>query len=352
MSYPPPAVVDAALRLHYNENTAGCSPAVLGVLAAITREEAAFYPDYAPITARCEREFGVESGWVQLTNGLDEGLHLAAQWARRVQDTSSNSAGVRPDVIITEPTFEMYDACAEAVHANLVRILPEPNFRFPLDRLLAAITVQTRLIYLTDPNNPTGLSVPAGAIETIARAAPAALVLIDEAYADFSGRTSIGPLLDRRPNVVVGRTFAKAHGLAALRVGALVAHPDTLNQLRELLPPFSLNVGAVRGLAAALDDRPYVDWYVRESALSRARIYDFCARHSFACWPSDANFVLFRVGDHATAIVTALAERGILVRDKSGAPGCAGCIRMTAGVVEHTSRALAALEDILASRTN
>ncbi len=344
----PPAAVAGALRLHYNENTAGCSPAVVAALGAITREEAACYPDYAPVTARVERALGVSPGWVQLTNGLDEGLQVVAMWARNAHDAPAG--GGRPEVIITEPAFEMYDERTEAVNATLVRVPPGADFAFPLDRLLAALTSRTRLIYLTDPNNPTGLSIPPGSVETIARAAPQALVLMDEAYADFSDRTSIGPLLDRQRNIVVGRTFAKAYGLAALRAGALVGHPETLDGLRRLLPPFNLNLAAVRALQAALDDRAYVDWYVGETAASRERIYDFCRRHGLQFWPSDANFVLFRVGAEAPAVVDALAARGILIRDKSAAPECQGCVRMTAGVVEHTERALAALEEILASR--
>jgi histidinol-phosphate aminotransferase len=352
VSYPRSDEIGGALRLHYNENTAGCSPAVMAALSSLSREDAAFYPDYRPIIARCEREFGVGAGWVQLTNGLDEGLHVVALWARNAHDRTGGVAAGPPTVIMTEPAFEMYDACAEAVQAALVCIPPEDDFRFPLDGVLAAITSDTRLIYLTDPNNPTGLALPAGSVESIAEAAPQALVLVDEAYADFSGRTSIGPPLDRRRNVIVGRTFAKAHGLAALRAGALIGHPDTLDELRRLLPPFSLNVAAVRAVAAALDDRAYVDWYVAESAESRRHIYAFCRERQWRFWPSDANFVLFRVGDRATRLVRALADRGILIRDKSAAPGCGGCVRMTAGVVAHTDRALAALEEILASRAD
>ena len=344
MSYQLVAEIEGALRLHYNENTAGCSPAVIAALADVTREDAAFYPDYGPITARCASEFGVDAGWVQLTNGLDEGLQVVAQWARNA------GRGTPPAVIVTDPAFEMYDVWARSVQASLVRVPTDDDFRFPLDRVLTAIDSDTRLVYLTDPNNPTGLALPAGAAERIAEAAPQALVIVDEAYADFSGRTLIGQLLDRRRNVIVGRTFAKAHGLAALRAGALIGHPDTLDELRWLLPPFSLNVAAIRAVAAALDDRAYVHWYVAESAESRRHIYAFCRKQSWRFWPSDANFVLFRVGDRATGVVRALADRGILIRDKSGAPGCAGCVRMTAGVVAHTDRALAALEEILASR--
>src|SRR5579871_2720747 len=249
------------LRLHYNENTAGCSPAVLEALRSITREEIATYPEYGPVTARCARAFGVEAGWVQLTNGLDEGLQMAALAAVRgvwppaaALATRHASPSPPPEILIVEPAFEMYAVFAAAAGASLVQVECEAEFRFSIDRLLAAVTPATRLIFLTDPNNPTGSALPGGAIERAAAAAPQAIVFVDEAYADFSGRTAIGALLDRRRNVIVGRTFAKAYGLAGLRAGAMVAHPDTLDLVRPLLEPFSVNVCAVRALGAALED--------------------------------------------------------------------------------------------------
>jgi histidinol-phosphate aminotransferase len=263
---------------------------------------------------------------------------------------ASSPRSAPAEVVIVEPAFEVYELCAETVGAAIVRVLPEPDFRFPLEQLLGAITPATRVIYLTDPNNPTGLAVPPGAVDRIAAAAPRALVLVDEAYADFSGRTLIGPLLERRRNVVVGRTFAKAHGLAALRVGALVAHPATLDRLRPMQLPFSVNVAAITALAAALDDRAYLEWYVAEAAASRELVYGFCRRHGLTFWPSEANFVLVRIGPDAGAVAAALRDRGILVRDKSASPARAGCIRLTAGVVDHTIICLSALEEALASR--
>jgi len=104
----------------------------------------------------------------------------------------------------------------------------------------------------------------------------------------------------------------------------------------------------VRALEAALDDPAHLEWYVGESIVSRDRIYDFCRRFGIGCLPSEANFVLLRIGEQAAALTDALRERGILVRDKSRAPGCAGCIRITAGVVAHTERCLEELEDLLA----
>jgi histidinol-phosphate aminotransferase len=331
------------LRLHLNENTGGCSPAVLAAIRGLDPLDAAIYPDYSEITAACERWFQVPAGWVQLTNGLDEGLHAVAQRAR-----VTHRGGQTPSALIVEPAFEMYEICAEAAGLDVTRVLWDPRERFPLDAIVSALTDHTRLIYLTDPNNPTGLPIPPGAIERIAAAALGALVLVDEAYAEFSGRTCIGTPLDRHRNLVTGRTFAKAHGLAALRAGALIAHPDTLAPLRRILPPFGVSICAVRALGAALGDRPYLDQYVAQSVESRRLIYAFGDRHGFHYWKSEANFVLIELGPAAPAVVAALAGRGILIRDRSGQPGCAGCVRITAGVVEHTRRCLEAMNEILA----
>ena len=332
------------LRLHLNENTAGCSPAVLAALRSIGRTTFSEYPDHSRVTAQCEAWFGVAPGWVQITNGLDEGLHVVAQVAKRNY----------PDFegIVVEPAFEMYAACIAAVDGRPVTVMPNANLGFPLDKVLEAISARTRLIYLCDPNNPSGLPVPPGQIQQVAEAAPEALILVDEAYADFSRRTLIGPFLDRFRNVVVGRTFAKAQGLAGLRAGALVAHPNTLAPLRRVLPPYSLNICAVVALEAALADNTYVDWYVAQAAESRTLIYDWCRSRGFTFWPSEGNFVLIRIGDDASDVVRMLGGQGILIRDRSNTPGCTGCIRITAGAIEATAACLQAMEGWYATRGN
>jgi histidinol-phosphate aminotransferase len=328
----------APLRLHLNENTGGCSPAVLAALRAIEPLDVSVYPDYTGVTATCERWFGVDAGWVQLTNGLDEGLHVVAQAARGGH------------ALIVEPAFEMYGICARGAGLDVQRVLWDPREAFPIDAVLEALAPDTRVVYLTDPNNPTGLPIPSSLVERIAEAAPQTTVLLDEAYAEFSGRTLIGPALARYRNLVVGRTFAKAHGLAALRAGALVAHPDTLAPLRRILPPFGLNICAVRALEAALADPAHLEFYVDQSRESRRLLYTFCERRGLRCWKSEANFVLIEVGPDAPGIVAALAARGILIRDRSTQPGCSGCVRITAGIVDHTRRCLDVLEELLATR--
>jgi histidinol-phosphate aminotransferase len=240
----------------------------------------------------------------------------------------------------------MYRVSAEGVGGTVQAIAPRPEFVFPLEELIAAIDAQVKLVFLTNPDNPTGRSITPDVVRQIASAAPDATVFLDEAYVDFGGRTFI-PLLEAAPNVIVGRTFAKAHGLAALRVGALVTAGPIADSLRRVLPPYNMNVYALAGLRAALEDPGYLQWYCSQVAESKRLVYAACERLGLKYWPSDGNFVLLRVGPRAAAVVRDLEGRGISLRDRSREPGCDGCIRITAGVVEHTRQGLAALEEVL-----
>ena len=328
------------LRLHLNENTGGCSPAVLDALRALTAEDVAFYPAYADVERETAAHLGIDPSWLLLVNGLDEGLHLVSALALR-----PDAQGPKRSVI-PEPAFEMYAACTAAAGGEAVRIRPRRDFEFAADEIRAALDARTPLAYLTNPNNPTGRAVPPQTFASLAADAPHATILVDEAYIDFGGETAI-PLLDAHRNIIVGRTFAKAYGLAALRAGCLIAHPDTLAPLRAIAPPYSLNVAAAAALRAAIKDRDWYQNYVQQSQASRQMIYDFCEARGIEHYVSAANFVLVRLGDDAAAAVEGLAARRIFIRDRSTQPGCAGCIRITAGIVEHTQRCLAALEEIL-----
>ena len=331
------------LRLHLNENTAGCSPRVIEAIRAMTREQAAFYPDYDRVNDAAARHLGVGRDNVLLTNGLDEGIFLAALIGLRGEPRSDPG-----EAIVVQPAFDMYAACVDAVGGRVVDVPPQSDFFFPLTRVLSAITPRTRVIFLTNPNNPTGLSIPRDSILAVARAAPGATVLLDEAYADFSGETMIrDAVTEAAPNLLIGRTFAKAHGLAGVRVGALVGSPRLLEPMRRAVLPYTLNVFAAAALPAALEDRDYYEWYLSEVRESKKLLYDLLARNSVQFWPSDGNFVLACFGDTLLATIAQLAERGIIIRDRSKDPGCAGCARITAGVLDHTRRVVTALEEVL-----
>jgi histidinol-phosphate aminotransferase len=337
----------AGLRLHLNENTSGCSPAVIEALRAITPEMIAFYPDYAAPVAAVARRLGVAESHIALTNGLDEGI-LAACIAAVVADGSTTARTRVAEAVVVVPAFEMQSACARAAGARVVEVCLDEHFGFPTPQLLDAIRPETRIVFITSPNNPTGMLAPAKAIQTIAQAAPHALVFVDEAYADFSGTTLIGSqILEAHANIVIGRTFSKAYGLAGLRCGAVIAAPDLIGRIRGVLPPYSINAAAVVALGAALDDRAHYEHYLEEVRRSKAMVYEAFGRLGIEYWPSAANFVLARFGDEAPRLCRLLADRGIFVRDRSRHPLCGGCVRITVGVVAHTARCLDAIEEVL-----
>jgi histidinol-phosphate aminotransferase len=340
--YERPAAPAKALRLHLNENTAGCSPRVMEALQRVTREEVAYYPDYGDVTAATARFFNVPVDRVALTNGLDEGILAVAMAALRRTEPGTGEA------IVVVPAFDMYAACTDAAGGRIVDVAMGPEFEFPLEAVLEAVSARTRIIFLTNPNNPTGGPIPRTTLRTIAEHAPHALVFIDEAYADFSGATVIDDdAFAVFSNVIVGRTFAKAYGLAGLRAGAVIGDPTTMETIRRVLPPYSLNAYAVAALAAALDDVAYVDWYRRQVDQSKTMMYEAFDRLGVKHWKSAGNFVLIRLGDEAPEIARALARLGVVVRDRSSDPACPGCVRVAAGVIDHTKTFLVALEEVL-----
>jgi histidinol-phosphate aminotransferase len=340
--YRKPAEMYDGLRLHQNENTGGCSPRVLEALASLRPDQICYYPPYEATTRVVAAYLGVDPDRLSLVNGLDEGIMSAAVGYLR-----PSAAGGVPEAIIPEPAFEIFAFDTEVVGGRPVRIAPNADFSFPLDRVLEAITPGTRVVFLTSPNNPTGVLMPKEAIRTIARRLPAgAIVFVDEAYAEFSGETFI-PELPQFPNVVVGRTFSKAFGLAGIRIGAITGAPETLEPIRLAVPVYSVNVAALAAVEAALADREYVADYLRQVEESKRLLYAACDRLGLRYWPSAANFVLVHAGAQVTALVDGAQQRGIYLRDRSTEPGCSGCLRISTGIVAHTRRCIEVLEEVL-----
>ena len=337
--YPDPG---PGLRLHLNENTGGCSPKVLEAIRRVDPRDVSTYPSYPELIRACARHFDVDPEWILLTNGLDEGILMAAvgHIARaRVHDA---------ETIVPLPAFDPYPNATAAVGATALRIPAEPGYVFQTDAVLRAITPRTRMIFLNTPNNPTGQLIAAADLRRIAEAAPHAIVLVDEAYIEFGGETFL-PELAAYPNVLIGRTFSKAYGLAGMRVGIVIGQPPALDPLRMVTLPFNINGVAIAATLAALEDHEFLPAYARQVDESRRRIYSACDRLGLTYWRSAANFVLVRVGETVAPFVQAMAARNVHVRDRSKDPATPGCIRITAGVLEHTDRAIDALESVVGS---
>jgi histidinol-phosphate aminotransferase len=334
--YHPPLGDRSGLRLDFNENTFACSPKVRDALQALTAEALTKYPERGPVEAVVAAHLGLAASQVLLTNGVDEAIHVLCQTYLGPGDT----------MLLPVPTYSMYEVYASGAEARIDRVPAGRDFAFPMDSLLQAVTLQTKLIALANPNSPTGQTVTRAQILSIAEAAPHAAVLVDEAYFHFFGETVIDQV-GKIPNLIVARTFSKAYGLAGLRLGMLAASEQQMRWLRRVISPYSVNSLALACLPPALKDSAYLDWYVAEVRTARA---DFeAALDSFAVqrWPSLANFILVRIGAQHRHFVEAMRERNVLVRDRSSDPGCEGCVRITIGTREQTRAAIAALEESL-----
>ena len=337
--YPSPG---DGLRLHLNENTGGCSAAVLDAIRRVRSADVSTYPSYREAVITCARYFNVDPDWILLTNGLDEGILMATvgHIARaRIHDA---------ETIVPLPAFDPYPNSTAAVGATAVHVLPDCDYAFPTNAVLSAITPRTRLIFLNTPNNPTGQLIAGDDLARISEAAPHAIVLIDEAYIEFGGTTFLSRL-PQHVNVLVGRTFSKAYGLAGIRIGIVIGQPPALDAVRAVTLPFNVNGVALAAMDAALADTDFLPRYAAQVHESRERLYAACTRLGLMYWKSTANFVMVRVGETAP-FIEALAARKVHVRDRSKDPTTPGCIRITAGIVEHTDAAIQALETVVAFR--
>jgi histidinol-phosphate aminotransferase len=318
---------------------------------AFDAERLARYPDFRAAVVDTAAFLGVDPDRLVLTNGLDEGILLAsiAYLGQRAPNALAwlgaplVAPSGTPEIVVAEPAFEPYLTTARAMGARIVSIPPAEGFRYPVDAVARALTPNTRIVYVNTPNNPTGQAVPLEAIRRVAREAAHALVFVDEAYYDFAGESFLAEAA-AYPNVLVGRTFSKAFGLAGMRVGVMIASPDILQPIRGAMPLFNVNVVALEALRAALTDTGYRAWYLDQAAASKTLLYAALDRLGLRYWKSAANFVLIDGGPRARALVDGLIARGVLVRDRTGDPACPGCFRMTTGIVAHTRRAIEALE--------
>jgi histidinol-phosphate aminotransferase len=310
---------EGKVRLDFNENTAGCSTSVTRALRKISTKQLAMYPEYERRSARLARYFGVEREELLLTNGGDDALRVFF-------DTFVDSGS---SILICEPTFPMYRYYAEIAGARVEALRYGREMEFPLAGALAELEKEPRVVFIANPNNPTGTLLQVEAIEKILRAATKTAVVIDEAYAEFSGVTVV-PYIKKYPHLFIARTFSKAAGLAALRLGAVIAGAESLSYLRRAMPPFPVNLAALVAAEAAARDRATIRRRVREIHRDRAWFEGELHELGVKTFPSGGNFLLANFGPGGPGLFQELEGEGILLRDRSKDLG-AGFVRVTIG---------------------
>jgi histidinol-phosphate aminotransferase len=271
-----------------------------------------------------------------LTNGVDDALRLVMETF--VEPGSS--------VLVPEPTFSMYRFFSEVAGANVDVVRYDDAMNFPLEATLKALRRAPRVLFLANPNNPTGTLLDHAALRRILDAAPRTMVLVDEAYFEFAGLTVL-PWIRRRENLVVSRTFSKAAGLAALRLGALFANAKLADHMRRAFTPYPVNSAALVAAEAAMGDKKFLRSYVAQILQSRRLLAEGLERLGARVFPSGANFLLVDLGPGAGRMVRRLAARGILLRDRASDFGRDGFVRITAGTVAQTRIVLQAIEQEL-----
>jgi histidinol-phosphate aminotransferase len=294
------------IRLDFNENTTGCSAAARKAIQQLTEKEIATYPEYAEPTRKLAKYFRVHPEELLLTNGGDDALRVFF-------DTFVEP---RSHILICEPTFPMYRYYAEIAGVRIEALRYNAKMELPLTELLTALRRNPRVLFLANPNNPTGTLIERGAIEKLLGAAKRTVVVMDEAYAEFSGVSMI-PWIRKFPQLFVARTFSKAEGLAGLRLGAVLARHDSLALVRRAMPPFPVSTAALTAAVAAVQEGKAIKRYIQE--VKRLRLW-FSAelhRRDVHVFPSAANFVLADFGANGPAFFRRLERNGILIRERS-----------------------------------
>lgn len=330
-----------SVKMASNENPLGPSPLAVQAMERYLREIHVYPESSAPVLrSALAGRLGVSEDAVILGNGSDEIMLLAAHVFVRPGD----------EAVIGEHTFSMYRIVVEAF-GGVVKPVPFTNHRFDVEALAAAVTPRTRLLFLANPNSPTGTSVSRAEFERLLASLPreGIVVVMDEAYGEYVRDADVPRGLDYMAAgvpLIVLRTFSKIYGLAGLRVGYGVSEPWLLELLNRVRPPFNVNAVAQVAAAAALEDEDHLERSRRNNEKGLTYLEAELTRLGVEVIPSQANFIAFCLGRNAKPVYEALLRQGVIVRHLASF-GMERCIRVTIGTDDDNRRFIAALERVL-----
>ena len=330
------------LKMASNENPLGASPRALAAIRNAL-DVLHYYPDGNGFELKkaLSRRFGVAPGNLVLGNGSNDILELVA----RAFLTGADSA------VYSQHAFLVYPLVVQAIGAKHI-VVPAVKFGNDLDALARAVREDTKIVFVANPNNPTGTFSPwADVRRFVERIPPRVIVVLDEAYGEYlpdALRSDTHTWIAKHPNLVVARTLSKAFGLAGLRVGYAIADPQVAEVMNRVRQPFNVNHLALVAAAAALDDAEFIEKSRAVNAAGLEQLARGFERLGLEYIPSHANFITVRVGD-ADRVYKALLAEGVIVRPIAGYE-LPEHLRVTVGLPEHNARFLAALERAVAKK--
>ena len=334
----------AIVKLASNENPFGVPESAKQAMAAAAAELGR-YPDANgfDLKAALSKRYEVPADWITLGNGSNDILEIAAHaFVERGQS-----------VVYAQYSFAVYALATQGVGARHI-VVPAKNHGHDLPAMLAAIEDDTRLVFLANPNNPTGTFIKAAEIEDFLSKVPAhVVVVLDEAYNEFLAKEDqfeSAQWVKKYPNLLVSRTFSKAYGLAGLRVGFAIAQPALTDLMNRIRQPFNVNALAQAAAVAALNDQAFLERSAENNREGYAQLVEAFDKLGLEYVPSYGNFVLVKVGDDAGAgarINLALLKQGVIVRPV-GNYGLPEWLRISIGLPEENEVLIEALTHALA----
>jgi histidinol-phosphate aminotransferase len=326
------------VKLASNENPLGMSPKARAALIW-SLPEAHRYPDQYALTYALANKLGVDSENIVLGNGSNDVLDLVAR----------TFLGEGDEAISSQYAFSVYPIATQSVGAANV-IVPATEYGHDLSAMLLAITPSTKVIWLANPNNPTGTFIPYPRLKIfLAKVPKQIIVVLDEAYYEYldaNERANTTAWLQYHPNLVIARTFSKIYGLAGLRIGYGITSPEVAGLLSRVRQPFNANVPALAAAVAALQDEEFVERSYDGNKAGRLQLLSGLKTLGVECLPAYGNFVTCKVRD-AVVVNEGLLNQGIIVRPLAG-NGMPDWLRVTVGTQADNRRFLKALEKLQA----
>ncbi|EMA6341961.1 histidinol-phosphate transaminase [Bacillus cytotoxicus] len=328
------------VKLASNENPFGCSKRVKEALTSLT-EQYALYPDGAAFELRQKvaNHLKVQPEQLLFGSGLDEVIQMISR-ALLHKDTN---------VVMASPTFSQYRHHA-VIEGAEVREVPLKDGVHDLDAMFEQVDHNTRILWICNPNNPTGTYVEKQKLLSFLENVPkSSLVIMDEAYYEYAGAEDYPqtlPLLEKYENLMVLRTFSKAYGLAAFRIGYAVGHAELIKKLEVARLPFNTSTVAQVVASVAIDDQSFLQECVKKNAEGLEQYYQFCKEYDVFYYPSQTNFIFLKIGLPGNEVFERLMQKGYVVR--SGAPfGLLDGIRITVGLKEENAEVIALLANFV-----
>lgn len=324
------------VRLDLNENAWGCSPKVLEALQNLSAEDISLYPAYDSFIKQIADHYHIGVENVIISNGADDSIRCVFDCFVEEDD----------EVILPVPNYGMFDIFSRIRGANVTEILYHDDFSFPVEQVLAAISPAIKLIIIVNPANPLGTVIPEKALIQILNAASDSLVLLDETYWHFVGKSYL-PLIQKFPNLIVVQTFSKAYGLTGLRLGMLFSAAENMRHLAKVNLPFAVNSLALKAGCVALTDQEFIQQVVHNVRAEAQYLRNELERLGIESRTCHTNFLLMKVGHRVEEIYQALQQRNVLVRNLDKYPMLKGYLRISIGRREDNQKFLEALWAIL-----